>query len=72
MTTMMRRRPRKLLPAPPRTFKTLEEAAKWANDLYRALSETPDDGYGGNIVMATTDPTSADGRDGDVWIKHNA
>lgn len=70
MADMVRRRARKAYPVPPQKFKSLAEVSEWANRLHRALSERVDEGYGGNIVMSTSNPTAEDGRDGDIWIRH--
>lgn len=70
MTDVVRRRLKRRYPAPPQTFKSLAEVSEWAARLYKSLSENMDEGYGGNIVMSPNQPSSSDGRDGDIWIKH--
>lgn len=69
MADEVRRRARKRYPAPPAKFKDLAEVSDWAAKLWRTLSDNIDDGYGGNIVISTNEPTASDGRDGDFWVK---
>ena len=66
---MAKKRIIKNYPRIDKPFQTVADVEAYLRKLVRAIEENSPNIFAGDVIVDTAAPTSADGQDGDVWVK---